>query len=718
MKLKIIIICLCLAAGGLEHTVFSQGLVSREGGKDGGVHISDPENLPHRNIHLTTGETAWLSRHPVIRVAGPLAFPPFQYTDEQGQVSGMTSDYIHILSERLGVRMEVQAGLKWPEVLNRARTGELDMVSCVGKSPDREAYLSFTDPYLSFPLVIITRREAPFIGGIRDLGGRRVACIQQVMTNEWMMRDQIEIIPYFVNTPLDALKAVSEGRAEAHIANLAAAVYLIEKQGLLNLKIAAPTDYGNYELFFAARKDWPELTGIVNKALRSIVQEEHSAIRQKWIAVRYEHGISPQEVWRWVLASAAAVALILGVIFLWNRRLSKEIHERRIAEEEIRRLRNFLGNIIDSMPSILVGVNPEGRVTQWNAEAEKKTGIKADQAYGQPLNEVLIRFPDQSENIRIAIEKRNPLKKERTPIRQENEIRYADITIYPLITNAVQGAVLRIDDVTERVRMEAMMIQSEKMMSVGGLAAGMAHEINNPLSGILQSVQNILRRLSPDLPVNLQIAETCGTRLDQIRAYLEQRDLFIFLENIHTSGARAAEIVSNMLNFSRRSDSRFTAVRLPDLLNRVLDLAASDHDLRKKYNFRQIEIVREFSPDVPDIPGSVTEIEQVILNLLKNSAQAMAGIEDSRMPRIVLRIMMEKTRVRIEVEDNGPGMLENIRKRIFEPFFTTKPVGEGTGLGLSVSYFIVVNNHNGSMSVDSFPGRGTRVTLRFPLERA
>jgi signal transduction histidine kinase len=156
---------------------------------------------------------------------------------------------------------------------------------------------------------------------------------------------------------------------------------------------------------------------------------------------------------------------------------------------------------------------------------------------------------------------------------------------------------------------------------------------------------------------------------------------------------------------------------LADVLDQALDLAASDFDLKKKYDFRSIEIVRDDAPDMPEVPMVLVEMEQVILNLLKNATQAMVENPPERKPRIVLHLRREQRYAVIEVADNGPGMTEEIRRRVFEPFFTTKEPGIGTGLGLSVSYMIVTQNHKGLMEVTSTPGGGARFTVRLPLSR-
>ena len=188
----------------------------------------------------SAAERHWLKEHHILRVAGPRAFPPFHYIDEAGHVGGMASDYMQLLSKRLGVEIQNQRDLLWPDVLKSAQERTLDLISCAAKTPDRETYLTFTSPYLSFPMVIITRNDMPFISGLNDLQKEKVAIIKNVVTYDWLRRDGIEVEPYFVDSPAEALMAVSTGQADAHVINLAAAGYLIEQYGLTNLKVAAP----------------------------------------------------------------------------------------------------------------------------------------------------------------------------------------------------------------------------------------------------------------------------------------------------------------------------------------------------------------------------------------------------------------------------------------------------------------------------------------------
>ena len=272
-------------------------------------------------------------------------------------------------------------------------------------------------------------------------------------------------------------------------------------------------------------------------------------------------------------------------------------------------------------------------------------------------------------------------------------------------------------DVTDRKKSQEIIIQNEKLRSVGGLAAGMAHEINNPLAGILQSAQVIKERLTGKLLKNKSVAKESGTDIDTIGKYLEKRGILRMLETIMDSGKRAAEIVENMLNFSRMEDPRFERHDLAKLLDKTMELALSDFNLKEKYDFKDIEVVREYAGDLDDILCDGPRMQQVFLNIFKNGADAMIRSDmKDRKPKLTLRTRLEGDHAFIEIEDNGPGISEEVKSRIFEPFYTTKSVGEGTGLGLSISYFIVCENHNGEMFVESKPGKGTKLIISLPVK--
>ncbi|MCX7678013.1 MAG: ATP-binding protein [Spirochaetes bacterium] len=394
---------------------------------------------------------------------------------------------------------------------------------------------------------------------------------------------------------------------------------------------------------------------------------------------------------------------------------TKMVNSIKKSQDELEETQLYLKNIIDSMPSVLIGVDDQGRITHWNMEAQRITHMREEDVIGKKIDEMVPQMRALLKRIDRSINRKLPQKLEKVTYRINDETRVGDIMIYPLVTNGVRGAVIRVDDITDRVRIEEMMVQSEKMASIGGLAAGMAHEINNPLGGIMLAAQNIMRRLSPEIEKNREAALAVGTDIDTIVRYMQAREIYKMIEGILEMSERATKIVTNMLNFSRRSESKMVPANITELIEKAIELASNDYDLKKKYDFRHIEIQRDYEENLPQIKCIVTEIQQVILNLLKNAAQAMAEKHyGDEKPTITIRIRKETLRIRVEIEDNGPGIPEKIRKRIFEPFFTTKSAGTGTGLGLSVSYFIIHNDHKGTLTVDSEPGKWTRFTIRLP----
>jgi PAS domain S-box-containing protein len=278
-------------------------------------------------------------------------------------------------------------------------------------------------------------------------------------------------------------------------------------------------------------------------------------------------------------------------------------------------------------------------------------------------------------------------------------------------------------DITETRQARELMIQSEKMMSVGGLAAGMAHEINNPLAGMIQSANVLSNRLSDrTMPANKKAAAAANTTMESVHQFMESRDIPRMLNAITDSGIRIASIVENMLNFARKSDASFSTHDPAVLVEKVLMLASTDYNFKKKFDFKSIDIEKKYEDNLPMLVCRESEIQQVLLNIFNNGAHAMFEkkvLEKDYQPRFCLKLSQEidLKMLRMEIQDNGPGIDKETRKRIFEPFFTTKPVGIGTGLGLSVSYFIITVNHMGTMEVESELGKSTNFIIRLPLEK-
>jgi PAS domain S-box-containing protein len=403
---------------------------------------------------------------------------------------------------------------------------------------------------------------------------------------------------------------------------------------------------------------------------------------------------------------------------IFHEGICRDITDRKRAEESLRQSEEKFSRLFRLSPDVIILMRlDDGRIIDVNDAFSRLTGFGNREAVGRTVLDL---------GLYDSLAMRDIVRQRMQTVGQiENidfSLRRKDGAAIPCVLSSqmlsIDGepcvmAVLR--DVTEFKRMQEMMIQSEKMISVGGIAAGVAHEINNPLGIIMVSSQNLAQRTRPDFPKNIEVAGGLGLDMNLLDQYMRTRRLHEFIGNIQEAAVRAADIIRHMLDFSRRSESKRKVCDLRAIIERAVHLAGSDYDLKKNYDFRKIQIVWECEDNLPKVNCTETEIEQVFLNLLRNAAQAMASAQSEVVdPRVVVRMKRREDRVVVEVDDNGPGMPPEVQRRAFEPFFTTKPPGVGTGLGLSVSYFIITRSHDGLMSVESDPGVGTKFIIELP----
>ena len=329
-------------------------------------------------IQLTEEEKQWLHKHKTVRLGVDPDWPPFEFFGEDGSYMGMASDVVDLLSKRIGLKMEVVRNLSWADVISKGKARELDVFPCVVKTPERLEYMNFTRPYLSFPVIIITQDNAPFIGSLLDLHDKKVAVVKNYFTQELLERDHPTLKLELSETTKQALEWVSMGKIDAFIGNLATASYLIKQYGFTNLKVAATTPY-SFELGFAARNDWPELVNILDKGIQTITRQEYNAIYQKWIAIRYEQGIDITTIWKIALQIGTVVVLILVLMLFWNRRLVREITKRKQAEEELRKL----SRAIEQSPSTIVITDLKGTIEFVNPAFTLSSGYSYEEAVGE-----------------------------------------------------------------------------------------------------------------------------------------------------------------------------------------------------------------------------------------------------------------------------------------------------------------------------------------------
>ena len=370
-------------------------------------------------------------------------------------------------------------------------------------------------------------------------------------------------------------------------------------------------------------------------------------------------------------------------IAIQNARLYASLQQK---VDEYERLKDFNENIVESINVGVLAVDLEDRVESWNSQMEVMYALPRWQALRRPLGEVFpAAFVEEFYRVR-----QNPgihnLYKFRlgTPT---GESRVVNVAIAPLVTKdfSVIGRLIIMDDITERIELEAQLTQADKLSSIGLLAAGVAHEVNTPLAVISSYAQMLSKQLQGD-------PQKGG-----------------LLEKITRQTFRASEIVNNLLNFSRTSGTEFTAIDVNKVISDTLALL--DH----QFKVMKIKVQDERTPQIPLIHGNAGRLQQVFLNLFLNAKDAMSNGG-------TLRIATTNGEsVGVMVSDTGTGIAQEHIHRIYDPFFTTKTAPRegqprGTGLGLSVTYGII-QEHAGKIRVESRSGEGTTFYLDFPLTR-
>jgi len=364
-----------------------------------------------------------------------------------------------------------------------------------------------------------------------------------------------------------------------------------------------------------------------------------------------------------------------------------------VSEKEKKDLLVQLKSIINSMPSILVVVNIHGNVILWNQKAEEYTGYSSDSVLNKPINQVLVDFSDKLDTISQYITTQVHYTGT-YEIKKTSELtQFFAITLYPLPSEQ-KSTVIRIDDISDHVRMEEELIQSRKMDAIGHLAGGVAHDFNNLLGGIIGSVRVIEKRFGD--PVKTKK----------------------YLKTIRETANRAADLTQKLLSFSRKNVRKSEPIHVHIAIEDAVNILKSSID-------KAIEIQLNLQAEKDVIEGDYSELQNALINMGINASHAMAngGILMFRTSELELddieiqhkySDLLPGKHLRLEVEDTGMGIPEAILDKIFNPFFTTKDQGAGTGLGLA-SVYGTIKQLKGNISVSSKEEEGTLLSILLPL---
>ena len=293
--------------------------------------IGHDEELGLSWISLTPEEKAWLRDHPVIRVAADTDWAPVEFLDDDGEFKGVSVDYLKRMSDMLGVEFQLTKDTTWKEAVDKLRNRELDIFSAAIETLERKPFATFTKPYLSLPTAVFTLDDSPYIASLVELAGRKVAAVQGYAVTEFIKREYPQIKIVAVRNIPDALRRLQSKQVFAYVGTYLITGHYIRKEGHTNLKATAETAF-KYEIAMAARSDWPILAGLLQKAMDAIDKGERNAIFKKWIAVTFEKRVDYSLIWKVVIGAL----LFMTMFLLWNRSLTREVAERKRAEEAIR----------------------------------------------------------------------------------------------------------------------------------------------------------------------------------------------------------------------------------------------------------------------------------------------------------------------------------------------------------------------------------------------
>ena len=386
-----------------------------------------------------------------------------------------------------------------------------------------------------------------------------------------------------------------------------------------------------------------------------------------------------------------------------NLALEEEITEHRDTSKKLRSSESYITSILRSMPLMLIGLNKAGEITQCNSRAEEISSLPADKVLGKNLWQAYPTIAVTPEQIKQAQDEDKTLT---VKYSQRGQYHF-DITIYPLHDQLETGVVIMVDDVTQRVQSENMLVQRDKMSSMGEMASVMAHDINIPLQAILKDLQTV--------------------RQDLTEEHIDPIGINELLDAALIRGRQAASVINNLVRFSDAGAGEKQLANIIEVMDHSVELAADVLSVTKGLRFKDVLINHNYADDLPQLRCHVPELQQVFLSLFRYSCYALGKVEDpEHTPSINIEISEFYEAIWVRVQHNGLGMTTEEQQLVFEPFFANSHADKdsavesakqsGAGERLSFAQFIIAEQHQGQIAVTSDINIGTTFHIQLPLQ--
>ena len=411
----------------------------------------------------------------------------------------------------------------------------------------------------------------------------------------------------------------------------------------------------------------------------------------------------------------------------------RDITDRKIAEKDLKEAHVKATQLLASISSIIVALDMEDKIVEWNQCAEKSFGLTRNEVIGKKLSECPIDWDTKKVlreiNLCKTSGKRGSLEDVRLTHQNKKE-RLLGVSFNPVLglSGKIRGVLIHASDITNRRHLESQLAQAQKLESIGQLAAGIAHEINTPTQYVgdntrflKEAFEDTNRALkSYDQLFNAVKNNTVSDHLIQeVENVIQKTDLIYLMAEIPTAIeqtleglARVTKIVRSMKEFSHPGADEKTTVDINSALENTLTVARNEW----KY---VADVKTDFEADLPLVACLPGELNQVFLNIIINAAHAISDISEDGSGKkgiIAASTRSKRNSVEIRISDTGRGIPEDIQSRIFDPFFTTKEPGRGTGQGLAISHTVIVEKHGGSINFETETGKGTTFIIRLPIQ--
>ncbi|BCD86233.1 hypothetical protein PSm6_26400 [Pseudomonas solani] len=362
---------------------------------------------PSGALTFTQEEQAWLQDHPVLRMGIDASWPPFEFRDSQGRHQGLAADYVKLIQERLGVRLEPVEPRNWGEVLEQARNGQLDLLPGVMSTPERQQYLSFTRPYLDFPIVILARDGGPQPKSLGELYGLKIAVVEDYAPHELLRSGNPDLNLLPLPNVAAGLQALATGQADAFVGDLASSVWSLRQLRLEGLYISGETPY-RYQLAMATPRSDTPLVGILDKVFADISAAQIEAIQDRWVG----GVIDRRPVWTTLIAYGLPALLLIGLALVFvlriNRRLSGEMSRRALLEDELRTSEQHYRGLVESLNAIAWEMRlDEHRFTYVSPHAERLLGYPW-QTGSSPVSGSAPSIPKTPSTLNMSATKKSP----------------------------------------------------------------------------------------------------------------------------------------------------------------------------------------------------------------------------------------------------------------------------------------------------------------------